>query len=243
MKSCIYEIFFVAVACLSFITNPAAAGVVMTYKDGATAYLQDGKGSHVEGTSFWSVLDGKKGEVTFVDSTAKSYASGPPEKICQSFGKLREVMMASIPPAQRSMVFGDGKPPKVTVKSLGGGGLIAGLPTNKYEVLKNGEKYSQVYISTDKKLLGAAGANWVTLLRLVAAFEGCMSMDPSNPETTEPYQKLLEKGIVLKDISSDASVSEVTKIEIKKIDDSKFQVPKGYKKRSFDEMLAGMMGG
>lgn len=241
MKFCKSAILLFAAAGFLFTTGPADAGLVMTYKDRSTVYYQDGKVAHKDKTPHWSAVDARKGIITFINDSAKTYSSGTPEEMCKSFEKSMEQMMAQVPPEYRAMMFGDGKPPRVTIKNLGSGGKVAGYPTQKYEVTKNGKSYSVSYISTDKRLLNATGMKWSDMSKLGGAFDGCMSMDPTDPEKTEVYQKLMSKGIVLKEKMSISEATEVTKIEIKKVAGSVFAVPKGYKKKSFDEMMSQMM--
>ena len=58
-------------------------------------------------------------------------------------------------------------------------------------------------------------------------------------ENSKEYRKLEEKGWVLKRVARGEVVSEVVKLEQKKIPASEFKVPAGYKKISLEQLLGG----
>jgi hypothetical protein len=223
--------------------SSAWADMVLTYNAGATASFKEGKMAHRDASPLWTIIDSSAGVVSFVNDMQKQYATGTPADVCAAFNKIKTTMMAVVPPEQRELIFGNGKPANVTVKDGGPGDTVVGFATEKYEVLSNGGLYSQLYLSNDPKLIQAIGGDWKKMTTLGATFGGCMSMSGSDPHNTAEYRKLMEKGVVLKEKRNRAELTEVKGIDFATIPASRFAPPPGYSAISFDEMIGTMMGG
>ncbi len=260
-------------------TVTANAGWVMEDSEGSTTYIGRDKiksESTNEGISISYIIDVNKGLITMVDKNRKIYGSGTPDEYCnaiRSFGKeMQEQAMAGLSPEQRKMMEEQMKQlqqmsksapmenmpkPVVSIKRTGSNDVIAGHKTDKYTVNVDGDKYQDIWITSDISMDDEMKKLRLDKFQLMQKrMDKCM--DASNEEMgmmadpldSPEYKKLTEKGFVMKEVyhtggfSGPASdeTTEVVRLEKKSISSSEFKIPASYKKVPFKDLFKGMMG-
>jgi len=180
----------------------------------------------------------------------KIYWSGTPEEMRKEIEEMtkqmEEAYLKNMSPEQReqykqykeSMKEKPKEPPtkkKFEVKKTSEKAIVAGYPTRKYQVWVNGELKEELWISSKIKIKDEIDLN--KLEKFKEAMSG--PEEEESYESSPEYMALMEQGIPLKSINysnQGNSVNEVKKVEKRKIPDSEFKVPKGYKKISLLEL-------
>ncbi|MCD6471837.1 DUF4412 domain-containing protein [Candidatus Aerophobetes bacterium] len=180
----------------------------------------------------------------------KIYWSGTPEEMRKGIEEMtkqmEEAYLKNMSPEQReqykqykeSMKEKPKEPAtkkKFEVKKTSEKAIVAGYPTRKYQVWVNGELKEELWISSKIKIKDEIDLN--KLEKFKEAMSG--PEEEESYESSPEYMALMEQGIPLKSINysnQGNSVNEVKKVEKRKIPDSEFKVPKGYKKISLLEL-------
>jgi len=226
----------------------AHAGWVMIDQNGDKTLISNGK---LKGTSegvSWIFIAPTR-EMIFIHDTQNIYWRGTVDEYCQGSTAMFEQMMKSMPEAQRQMMEqmmakgGQSAGHKVDVIKDGKGETIAGLKTMKYNVMMDGELFEEVWLTTDASLMKA----YKPLVPMLQKFNSCiagMEME-FTPERSAEYQKLWETGFQLKSVryASGDPETETDVVEMEKADipDKEFDVPTGYRQRSFTEIMQSQM--
>ena len=244
---------------------PAFGGYVLTDQDGSPTWISAGKVRTEKRESDESiVIDLASGKMTLIRHTEKTYATGTPEELCSALERAMEKMKQTLPKEARDameQMRGQkpgadqrAKAPAVVVSSAGKGEPIAGFATEKYAVKLDGKPYEEIWITADSGLLKefTDPAKWIALEQRM---EKCMASElagtggSQGPESSPEYQKLMQKGFVLKSVRVDPTASVgrpdtlVVKAETKSIPESDFQAPKGYRKLTLEEMIEASIAG
>jgi len=236
------------VAMLFGMVLPAGAGWVMLEQNGDKTLISNGR---LKGTSegVSTIFNGPKNEIIFIDDGENIYWRGTADEYCSGSAAMFEQVMQGIPEEQREMMkqmmAKENQSPekKVTVVKESAGETIAGHKTMKYKVLVDGELFEEVWLTTDASLM----KEFKPLVPMLQKFNSClgsMEMGFTVEKSTE-YQKLWETGFELKSVrhefGSAETETDVVKLEKSDITDQEFEVPAGYKKRSFAEMMQSQM--
>lgn len=218
-----------------------------------TIYVQKNKMKTVgpEGTI---MFDLEKGLFYMISPSPehKVYWCGTPEEMRketeETKKKMEEEFLKQLPPEQREAyekrreeMKGETEEPKgekkliVEVKKTSETAAIAGYPTRKYQVWVNGELRKELWLSTKIRLADEVD------LKKMRKFSEAMSGPEAEEsyESSPDYMQLMETGAEMKSISYHGGGSwttEMKKIEQKKIPDSQFEVPKGYRKVTLFEL-------
>lgn len=182
-----------------------------------------------------------------------------------------EAMLSQLSPEQRAMieeqmkgVGGSGQTPapdsaprkkvEVSVIKAGSGGKIVGHPTTKYRVMVDGVLQNEVWIAND--LSPMKEMKKLDLDRIADSsdvMEQCMGdtddgMGYSDIYSSSDYKKLTERGWVMKETAyflgaNPETISEVVRLEKRKIPASEFKIPAGTKKISLRDMMRALAGG
>jgi hypothetical protein len=137
----------------------------------------------------------------------------------------------------------------VSVAEAGTGDVVAGFKTTHYRVSVKGRVAKEIWLTNDSSLMNDIKPYMNKFLQMSQEMTRCTSvgrrmMGGINLESSEAYQKLMEKGFPLREKDKRSGwVREVVKLEKKAIPDSEFALPKGYKKVSFMELMQSQMGG
>lgn len=256
--------FLVLITVIVGLALPAQAGWVEVEKDGSRSFISEGRWKEVPGdkSEEWTIADINKGIMTFVDPKRKTYTQATPDEMCKANKKIAEDMRKGLSPQERAMMkqmmgMQPKKPPKVLVKKAGKGGVIAGFKTTKYIVTADGRPFSELWITTDASIM-----KFVTkyrekmrlfgdkMIKCMAAMGGMYASVFDNPEFSPEYQKLTsEKGWVLREIkylgeNLPGNVEiDIVKLEKRKIPESEFQLPAGYKKLDYYKWIKAQMAG
>lgn len=253
-------IVFALITTLLFV-GPARAGWVEVDKyEGTSYYSDDGKIKIVplEKGEGWTIVDAKKGTMTMVNPKGRSYAKHSTEEFCEFMSAITEGWS----PETRAMVEqadkerAARKPPKVSVRKVGSGGVIAGYKTIKYSVTVEGKPHldEDVWIATEGSIIKDLMKRMKKFEKMGEKMEEEMESCGAGsgefrPEDSPQYKKLILKGWLMKSVRKNVGwgdpevVKEVVKLEKRKIPASEFQPPRGYKKISFSEMMGALMAG
>ena len=260
-------------------TVTANAGWVMEDSEGSTTYIGKDKIKSEytnEGISISHIIDVNKGLITMVDKNRKIYGSGTPDEYCnatRSFGKeMQEQAMAGLSPEQRKMMEEQMKQlqqmsksapmenmpkPVVSIKRTGSNDVIAGHKTDKYTVNVDGDKYQDIWITSDISMDDEMKKLRLDKFQLMQKrMDKCMDASKeemgmmADPLDSPEYKKLTEKGFVMKEVYHTGGFSgpagdettEVVRLEKKSISSSEFKIPAGYKKVPVKDLFKGMMG-
>jgi hypothetical protein len=240
----VFAATLLAVTCA--VLTPAHAGWVMTESNGNVTHVANGMMKSVwESGSV--ILKGTDGTIVMIDDQRRMYTASDIEEFCETAGSMFEKVMENIPPEQREMMKqmmggeSGGPPPDVVVVKEGAGGKIAGFETDKYTVSVDGDLYEEVWVATDEELLKDFGP----LTRMIADFMGCSlsiaAMGGTPPEATEEYLKLMETGLMLKverhDEDAPGTATDVTALVKADVPESTFEIPSGYRKVEYMELM------
>ncbi len=168
--------------------------------------------------------------------------SGLEQTVTAFRNKLVEEMLQQVPEAQREqarasyeqMMNSSGKPyeGEVEVKATGDKERIAGYSASRYDIFDDGEKTESVWIADDLKVFDMKKVNEV--------FKTYVGM--TTYEDTEAYLDLMQKGMILKSIDAfDGTLEEVVEVKKESLPGSRFEVPDGMEKLSFEEFNSMMM--
>lgn len=232
---------------------PAWAGWIIEDIDGNKTYISSGMFKDIpkDGDETVVIMDLNKGVMNLIDHKRKSYISGTPEEFCADSKKMMDEMMKGMPPEARKMMEqmresqGGEAAPVVKVTKQGSGGKVAGFDTVKYKVTSNGAPYAEVWITKDPKLMKELGAESEKLFTMSGEMEKCASMGMgggASPELSPEYMKMEREGFPLREVVEGETVTEVVSIKKAGIPASEFQIPSGYRKTSFSEMMMEGMG-
>jgi hypothetical protein len=224
----------------------AFAGWVQIDQEGTTTLISDGMLKGIgAGDDQYSILDAKKGNITFVDSKRRIYARESIEDFCDAVITGMNKMKANKPQAEREKQKFNKDVPLVSVVSEGDGGVIAGFSTVKYRVLTDGKLYEEVWLTRDPAVMKDLESLFRTVMK---KFETCLfsvanvaDSLPLTVEETPEYKKLEQAGWQMKSMNHSGSAGPVTRsiVKLEKIDipAAEFEVPAGFKKTPILEML------
>jgi len=219
-------------------------------KEEQTLYFQKNKVKfvHKDASMIFNV---DEGTMCFVKPDNKQYWCGTPQEMRKAIEdatkSMMEEQMKNVPPEQREMMkkymeqAQKKETPKkeisVKVKKTGDKATVAGYSGTKYRILVDGKLTEELWIAP-KITIGTEidRKKWEKMQKAMAEIGGA----EAGYSASEEYLDVMEEGGVIKSIAyyeKDAKgVTVATKIEKKKIPASEFQVPKGYKKVSLNEV-------
>ena len=223
----------------------------MEEKNGDKSFLSEGK-MKVLTDNLVILFNGKTNEIIMVDEQKKTYSRATPDEYCKTMSDMINQAKDHVPAEYRQMMEqmmkSKSKNTTSQVVSISNTGIqekIAGLNTDKYKVTVNGDLYEEVYLATDTELK----KDYEPLIPLMQKFSKCASaslnMMETLPENDPEYQKLIEKGFIVKSVSykngsHDAS-TDMMNLEKTTVPDSVFTVPSSYKKLDLAELLKSQM--
>ncbi len=239
--------------------STSRAGVVLTAKDGSKTYISRGKMKEVPARDpNVVILDSRNETITMINMRNRVYASGKVEELCRAVKNTVQNMMESIPPEQKKMMeqymsmMGKkeaSRPKSVKVAKSGKGRKIAGYPTVRFTVEVDGRLYAEHFVTSSSDILGEFG-NFRKFSKVASKLDACLSEGMAEapfpvPETSPEYRKIYEAGYSMLVINYSEGTprveEEVVKVRKLSISDSEFLPPKGFRKVSFDELIAGGM--
>jgi hypothetical protein len=226
------------------------AGVVLTEEDGSTVLMSAGMFKQVmAGEPHAVIVDAATGIITYIHTAKRVYAQGTPEELCGTVRAFLDQSLATMTPEQRAMVrqlLDDrgGRPPKVTVRKVGDGGKVAGLPTTLWEVKADGRKYEEIWITADKLILSELDEPGEAL-EMVQRLGTCLASATggafaNRPDNTEAYRALFAEGLTLKARyyrDGEVDESQTKSVEVKELPASEFLPPEDFKKVEFTQLL------
>jgi len=240
------KVSFVMAAILG-LTVSAFAGWVQVDREGATTLISEGMLKETSmGDDQYSILDAKKGNITFINSKRKVYARESIDDFCKAvIAELGKAKKDAPGEDQAKRGKGGKATPKVSVVKEGDGGVVAGYNTVKYKVLTDGKLYEEVWLTTDAAVMKELESLFRTVMK---KFEKCLSSLadivhtlPLAVEESPEYKKLEQAGWQLKSRSYSGSgepaTYEVIKLEKKDIPASEFAIPSGFKKVPIFELM------
>jgi hypothetical protein len=209
------------------------SGWILKDQDGTTTYISHGKIKHVEEDEPNSslVIDYSGEQVILVDGTRRIYAAGTLEEYC----RIMQSMMDAF--GQMGQTLGG---PDENVQSVeviaAGQERVAGMNTDKYQVVVDGELYEEVWLTTEPALIGELGN-----IKSHKKFTECLDAVGEPVESTKAYRELAEKGWELRSISYDFDEKEYNSdtymIQREEIDESAFVPPASYKRLDLEELF------
>lgn len=218
---------------LLVISQPAWAGWVLLEQDGQKNLISQGRIKTVppDATEGWSVMDFKKGQILIVNFEDKTYAQASLDQFCKSMQQLKTKIQAMLSKTKQPP-----KPLKVEVIKQGAGGKIAGVNTEKYKVMMDGQLYEEVWLTTELEFI--KDFNPAVLTKLMTCGTG-----DEDVENSPAYQKMVASGWLLRAIDYEGgqadTQTDVVKITKQDIAESEFAVPQGLKKTSIENMIMG----
>jgi hypothetical protein len=221
---------------------------------GADRFAADSRSAEGEHTT--TIYDASQNVLYHVDHDSKSYVRIDQEMLDQLGTQMNAAMqqmkdqMAQMPEAQRKQVEqmmqsmgGTGHKVDWTVKETGEKQTVAGYGCQRYELLADGKKESDVWASTWKDA-GVPKESFDVLRKFAAFFEEIAGSNPLFAQAMESQGGALQgldriDGFPVKVIDYDdgkASLETTTKsYEQKKVADATYHVPAGYTQKAFDE--------
>jgi len=231
------SVFLFGLLITALATN-LSAGWVETNINGDVTRFSGGKVKSTSlNDSMWSVIDTATGALTLVSPLKRSYATITVKEFCAFIAG----MMGGLSPEQQAMmdaILKKQQPQNLRVKRAGSGGTVAGYSTDKYQILADGVPYMEVWVSTDSRLKSAYDDTVKKASLLSNEMSGCSPMSGDfDIQNTKEFRQLEEKGWILKRVIRGEVVSEVVKLEQKKIAASEFQIPAGYRKSRLESFF------
>lgn len=221
------------------------AGWVMEESNGDRALFSDGRmKGYFENEGV--ILNGKTQVLVLINAAEKTYVQGTVDEICNELKTLQEKILAMMTPEMRKMIEQNdnsaNSPMDVTVRKKGSGGTIAGFETDRYEVLVDGELYEEIWITSVSSLTKELRP----LLKTMEKFDQCVDAmtGDTSPELSPEYLDIVSKGVVLKSVRYEMGMPEnetdVVRMEEQTIPDEEFQIPEGYQKITYSELMGSM---
>jgi len=218
-----------------------------------TIYFQKNKIKMVDSEQIM-IFDLEKGMLYFLNPDREIYWGGTPEEFRKAMKEAMklamEEMLEEMTPEQREAYkeFMEGveeetkeataeKKIKVEVKKTSEKATIAGYSTQKYQIWVDGELKEELWISTEINL-----KDEIDLKKFVQLFEALDAAAGEESYKSSPeYMGLMKQGYWLRSIDytfgEKGTVREATKVEKKRIPDSEFKVPQGYRKVGIGEIF------
>ena len=211
------------------LTSPAAADVELKMRDsqsGVSTITSNGSKARIDN-------DGMPGYVV-VDFAAGSMSMVNPQR--------QEILEMNI--NETGATVGGGSPVQISLKEKGGGPVVAGYQTRKYEYSANGDKCGTVYTSSKLLKNSAIRSLFDSMLafqkqsrNMMGGFSGFLK--PCDQAGFELADALGSKGAPMRMLNASGNlVSEVTSVNRdKSIAASHYDLPAGMKRVSVDEMM------
>jgi hypothetical protein len=226
MKECLFAatLFFLGIVGTGV---DALAGWILTDRDGSKTYVSEGKVKEVpqEAGEPSLIMDYKKEQVLFINLDEKVCAQASFDEYCRVVSKMVSAMQSAA--KARGEETDTEPPPEVSIERVGKGGKIAGFDTAKYEVYADGERYEEIWLTTDASLVSQLGS--LDALRKLAF---CLNKGMAGEiESSPEYVKLITSGVVLKAVSYEMGNpevdTEIVRIEKKEFPPGEFALPAG----------------
>jgi hypothetical protein len=243
------SLFAVILSTIFWLVFPEVnAGWLMVEEDGSQTMISEGKMKNFS-EGWGTIMDGTTGEIILYSENSKMYFQGKIENYCTETHAMVEESLNSLTPEMRKMMEQMNTEKagvderKISIDKKGDGEEIAGFKTTKYNVLVDGEIYEELWLATDVQLLKDSKP----LIGLLTELTKCTSsMDNEDFISSHPdYLKLFEQGVILKSLKNEEGETNIQTnvVELQKIDISsdEFEVPSGYKRGKFRELMAGEM--
>lgn len=218
------------------------AGWVFVSETGGNAgtYVQDNK-IKFEAPDQSLTFDVNKNTIVVADTKEKTYWSGTPEEFGKQARKGVESIekIIAISEKEKQALLGDnksGEPVEVKVKGPWKSGKISGYATQKYEIFVNGKLRAEKWIAGDIDV--GKELDVKRFAEMMRKFQSGFGKDAETAAMWSPkITALLEKGWPLATVDYrsdiDKHVEKTAKVEQKKVSDSVFNPPAGFKNVSF----------
>jgi len=206
----------VLVLALLLLPGPASAQTgwyLMTDgEDGGVRYVRevlivDGKIKELprrsDGT--WVVYDVNRGEIAFVDPAREVYAQATPAAHCRSLADNADELADVQQPSTSGGRQAASNSPPVTVRDRRNSKTrLQDFEEALYDVRVDGRRYSRVWITTDRRLLGELGglAGLATYVDMTHEFDSCSreSLGPGEGLTSSTMQVYVESSLAYLDL-------------------------------------------
>lgn len=239
-----FKQWIAAIAGSLLFAGAASAGVVIEWQDGELAFLEGGKfKSEADGS--WVVFDTVNETMTSVNDLRQSYSIANIDQFCTAIITLYDEQLSQIPEELRAMVEeqmkaldGQGAPAaRFEIREAGNGGYVAGYPTTKYEVFRDGEKEKEFYLA--EKTLANTETEVSKIWDMAFRLSECSDPDKKRSvmvvEQDPVYRKLVATGWVMKEVDFSADepqIEVVLSMEEKPVAPAEFDPPENYRKLS-----------
>lgn len=232
-------------------------------KSEATIYMQDNKvKSFDEEGQFTVIFNLDSGEIIQIDNLSRTYSSTPAERYFSYYLKYSLKMKAAmqqqlseLPPERRVQAELRMKEQGIEVPGISTGPLkvshvktgdikkIAGYKSEEYEIYRNGKVDEEIWTSSDARIqeqidLKKMGDYLIKLREVEDSLWGKRSLSGA---TDQAYIEVYSSGFPMKTVSypltGNKIIENTVKVSKKKIDDSEFNAPLGYRKVQLEQML------
>lgn len=193
-----------------------------------------------------SLIDYNKSRFTILNPQRQHFWSGTVDEYVAQMLKTR----AAAAKRKRGENIGEEKPkldpkslPPVVIARAAETEKIAGHQTNKYEIKVNDELFEELWIADDLDLSGDMDAKKVLAYqrKMSGAMIGNSAIAYNALYHSPEYQKLLDKGFVLRSVTHHiAGGFERTAVELKEVEipESEFVVPENYRKVRLSDVFS-----
>jgi len=199
----------------------AWAGWVVETASGDLTYLSSGKiknASKEDGTS--SLSDSKSGQISMLNQGKHIYWQGTGKEVCA-------VMLQLIPQVEQKPAK-----PSISIKPAGNE-TIAGIVTEKYQVIVDGQLHRELWITENQELAN----EMILFMQFEEDFTKCYPAQSTEQivDRDPAYRKLVTRGYVMKDVTylngnMPISSSKVVSLKQENIPDSEFEIPAGFRR-------------
>jgi len=213
-------------------------------QDASVYWFQAGK-ARVDGAleGLTVIVDIKNGDGWLIESESKRYAGGKFAELDEILNKIEGPLdndLASGGPADEQGAAGSTRPLSVVVKDLGAGERLQSYETRHFQVFLDGEVLEELWLAPKIQVADEIdyGAFWTAMQKMLGGGPGLIQ----GYEESEAYLKLRAAGYPLRQVLyfvGEKSTIEVTSVTVKDLPPSDFEIPKGFRKVGYVELLLG----
>jgi hypothetical protein len=234
----------------------ATAGWIETHADGKITFYSEGKiKKAAPDDPTWSTVGLADQSLVIVHNDRRVYAQGTVDDYCRAMETFLRSVMAEMSPEERDLMdelmdegdYSGDQRPQLIIGRAADAGPVAGLATEKYLVLVDGKLYEELWLAPAAPIMQELDSAAIRNVerKMTTCMENITEIVTGNwlrqPEQDAAYQKLLQKGWLMRRISySDGMpLTEmlVTGLEEPAIPTVELDPPQDFLQISFEELI------
>lgn len=213
-------------------------------QDVSVSWFQGGK-ARVDGAleGLTVIVDLKNGDGWLIDNASKRFAGGRLSELSEIMKKIEGALGSDTgpgDPAGRKAPAESARPLATVVKDFGAGERILGFETRHVQVLVEGELLEELWLAPKIQIAGEV--DLVAFRDAMQKMLGGGAGLGQGYEESDSYRNLRAGGYPLRQVLyfvGEKSTLEVTSVTVKDFPASDFDIPKGFTKIGYAELLLG----